>query len=144
MIICNAPETVGPWVASRTGGTWSPGRGSCIGLVDEENKLVAGVLCEDFNGANVLMHVAAEPGGIVRQPEFVEFVFGYVFGQLGCKRVTGVIASTNERALKLAAWLGFKEEARLAGAHPEGDLVILAMHSVDCKWLRRSKHAKVL
>jgi hypothetical protein len=65
-IVCDQPERIGPWVSEKTGGRWSPGRGTAIGL-EKDGELVAGVLYDDFNGANVLMHVASDgsrPGSI--------------------------------------------------------------------------------
>lgn len=143
MITADNPEVVGPWVAQRTGGVWFPGRGSTIGLTDDAGNLVAGVLCEDFNGANMLFHVAANPGVMRGSEDFIRLCFIYAFEQLKCKRVTGVVASVNKKSIQLAEWLGFKEEARLAGAHPEGDLIVFAMHKEECKWLRRNDEKAV-
>lgn len=140
MIIADKPAWIGPWVTERAGGIWVNGRGTAIGLV-EGNEILAGVLFEDYNKASIMMHVAAEPGAKWKQEEFIHVCFDYVFRQLDCKVAIGAVASSNWRALKLADWLGFEEQARIADAHPGGDLVILAMHRTDCKWLEKTNAA---
>lgn len=134
-ILVGKDNIVGPWVCARAGGTWSAGRGTTIGLLHFEKGLVAGVLYEDFNGANLLMHVAAVPGREWLCREYLWFCFYYPFVQLGCKRVTGVVPSINQEARRFDEHLGFKLEATLKDAHPEGDLLVYSMHKEDCRWL---------
>lgn len=136
-IVTGQDSVVGPWVASRTGGTWTPHRGTSIGL-EQDGELVAGVLFEDYNGANLIMHCA----GIGKKwlnREFLWFAFWYPFVQLACKRVTVIIASTNKDSLKFCAHLGFRPEATLKDAHPSGDLEILSMRLEECRWLEIKK-----
>ena len=127
-------ERIGPWVCSRAGGSWVAGRGTAIGL-ERDGELIAGVLYEDYNGANVLMHVAAEPGRRWLNREYLHKCFAYPFGQLECKRVTGVVPSNNLEALRFDLHLGFEVEAVLTGAHPGGDLIVLRMLRENCRWI---------
>lgn len=127
-------ERIGPWVCARAGGSWIKDRGTAIGL-ERDGQLIAGVLYEDFNGANVVMHVAAETGGRWLTRGYLYRCFHYPFVQLGCKRVTGIVPSSNKRALRFDEHLGFKIEARLVEAHPEGDLLILRMMREHCRWI---------
>lgn len=129
-------DRIGPWVCERAGGTWLPGRGTAIGL-QRDGELVAGVLYEDFNGANVIMHVASDGTGAWLTKDYLRTCFAYPFEQLGCKRVTGIVPSSNEKALAFDTHLGFEVEAVLTEAHPDGDLVVLSMRRDDCRWLRR-------
>lgn len=136
---------VGPWVAERTGGMWIAQSSSTVGLVDDEKGLIAGVIYQDFNGANISMHVAAMPGARWMTREFLWAVFHYPFEQLNCKRVTGLVADTNLAARRFDEHLGFSLEATLKDAHPEGDLLVYAMHKQDCRWLhlnQRGHHGK--
>jgi RimJ/RimL family protein N-acetyltransferase len=128
-------ERIGPWVCERAGGTWIPGRGSAIGL-ERDGEIVAGVLYEDYNGANVVMHVASDGTAQWMTPEYLRQCFEYPFKQLGCKRVTGIVPSSNERALRFDERLGFRVEATLKAAHPDGDLIVLSMRRDQCRWLR--------
>lgn len=129
-------ERIGPWVCERAGGQWMPGRGTAIGL-ERDGELVAGVLYEDFNGANVVMHVASDGTRQWLNLEYLHKCFEYPFAQLGCARVTGIVPSANEAALHFDMRLGFEVEARLEGAHPDGDLIVLRMKREECRWIRR-------
>jgi RimJ/RimL family protein N-acetyltransferase len=128
-------ERIGPWVCERAGGQWLPGRGTAIGL-ERDGELVAGVLYEDYNGANVVMHVASDGTGQWLTAEYLRTCFEYPFGQLGCKHVTGIVPSNNDKALTFDRRLGFEVEAVLAGAHPDGDLIVLHMKREKCRWIR--------
>lgn len=131
-IVCDA-ERIGLWVCERAGGSWTPGRGQAIGL-EQDGELIAGVLYEDFNGANVLMHVAGT-GRRWLTREFLHVAFWYPFEQLGCKRVTGIVPSVNADALRFDTHLGFQLEATLKDAYPGGDLLVLVMRREDCRFL---------
>lgn len=127
---------VGPWVAERSGGTWTPGGAVTIGLFDEDKGLLAGVIYENWNYANIFMHVAAVDGARWLTREFAWFVAYYPFNQLGCKRVSGLTPSSNARARKFNEALGFKQEAILKDAAPDGDLILYYMRREDCRWLK--------
>jgi hypothetical protein len=135
LIVLNQNERIGPWVTQRAGGQWTPGRGQAIGW-ESSGELKAGVLVEDWNGASCSMHVAGE--GNWADPEYLEFIFRYVFNQLKCNCVFGVVSAKNEKALKLVRHLGFEEVIRLEEAHPDGDLVLLRMWKEDCKWVNQA------
>ena len=140
-IVTNCDDIVGPWVCQRAGGTWVKGRGTTIGLCNKDGELIAGVLYEDYNKANLIMHVAAIPGGRWLTREFLHVAFSYPFEQLGVSRVTGVVPSENLAARKFDEHLGFELEATLTGAHPGGDLLIYVMRKEHCRWLSlRNNH----
>ena len=128
-------DRIGPWVCERAGGTWLPGRGTAIGL-QRDGELVAGVLYEDYNGANVVMHVASDGTGAWLTKAYLRTCFDYPFRQLGCRRVTGIVPSSNEKALAFDQHLGFEVEATLSDAHSDGDLIVLRMKREDCRWIR--------
>ena len=136
--ILDEPERVGSWVISKAGGQWMPGRGSTIGL-ERDGVLCAGVLVEDWNGASCVMHVAGDKGW--KCDEFFRYVFGYVFRELDCRCIFGIVASDNARCLALGKQLGFEEVIHLEAAHPRGDLVILRMWKEQCKWLEMADAA---
>jgi len=137
MIVVNQNEIIGPWVAERVGGKWTPGRGHTLGWMDG-GKLLAGVLVEDWNGACCTMHVAGE--GTWAYPKFIDTVFDYVFGQLKCRCTFAVVSSVNEKCLRLCLRLGYEEVVRLKEAHPDGDLVLLRLWREA--WENRNVEAK--
>ncbi len=134
MRLCLDAEIVGPWVASRTGGTWSPGRGTAIGKLDDQGNLIAGVLYEDWNGANIMCHIAGEGHWASRR--FLNVIFDYPFNQLKVKRITVPVGSTNIKSIHLVTRMGFALESTLAQAIPDGDLHLFRMFRIECQYLR--------
>ena len=134
MRLCLDAELVGPWVASRTGGTWSPGRGTAIGKLDDQGNLIAGVLYEDWNGANIVCHIAGEGNWASRQ--FLNVIFDYPFNQLEVRRITVPVGSTNIKSIHLVTRMGFALESTLAQAIPDGNLLLYRMFRSECQYLR--------
>ncbi len=134
MRLCLDAEIVGPWVASRTGGTWSPGRGTAIGKLDDQGNLIAGVLYEDWNGAHIVCHIAGEGNWASRR--FLNVIFDYPFNQLKVKRITVPVGSTNIKSIHLVTRMGFALESTLAQAIPDGDLHLFRMFRSECQYLR--------
>jgi L-amino acid N-acyltransferase YncA len=138
MILTNADHILGPWLCERTGGVWNPLDAKCIGNVTD-GKIRGAVAYDHFNGRSIAMHVAGEGANWLTR-EFLWFAFWYPFEQLKVKRITAMVAQSNAKALKLDLHLGFRVEARLKDAAPDGDLVILRMMKHECKWLGIKRH----
>lgn len=138
-MITNDVRLIGPWVAEKTGGTWCYGRGSGLGKI-KDGRLVAGVLYEDYNGANVVCHIRGEPGWADRR--FLGIIFDYPFNQLNVKRITVPVNSTNKESIKLVRHMGFTLESGLAQATPDGDLLLFCLFKKDCKYIR-GKYGKI-
>lgn len=106
-----------------------------IGL-ERDGELVAGVLYEGFNGRNVWMHVAGEPGGRWMTKSLLRTAFDYPFNQMGVERISGYVNASNHAARRLDEHLGFREEATLHGAAPDGgDVLIYVMRREDCRYV---------
>ncbi len=134
-------EHVGPWVYRKTGGYWVHGRGSCIGKL-KDGLLVAGVVYEDWNRANVICHIAGEEGWAT--PRFLAIIFDYPFKRLGVDRITVPICSSNEKSIQLVLRLGFRIEAKLSGATSNGDMLIFRMFKHECRYLEPRYGKRVL
>lgn len=131
-MLCLDADRVGPWVCERAGGTWVKGRGTAIGrLVDGE--LVAGVLYEDWNEANIVCHIAGEGNWATKG--YLGVIFNYPFEQLKVRRITVPVCSTNLRCIALVTRMGFTIEARLSQATPDGDLLLFVMFRHECRFL---------
>lgn len=128
-------DLLGTWISNRTGGSYIPGSGKCIGLV-EDDKVIAGVLYEQYNGASILMHVAAEEGKRWLNRDYLYACFAYPFLQLRVKVVLGLVPEVNLQARRFDEHLGFEIQATLKDAHPEGDLLIYGMTPDKCRWLK--------
>jgi RimJ/RimL family protein N-acetyltransferase len=132
MLIFDA-SIVGPWVSKKTGGSWCDGRGQAIGKV-VDGKLVAGVLYEDFNGANVVCHIAGE--GQWADRRFLAVIFDYPMNQLKVNRITVPIVSTNYKSIRLVEKMGFQLECTLKNAAPNADMLLYCMFKNECKYLK--------
>jgi L-amino acid N-acyltransferase YncA len=133
-------EKVGPWVAERTGGQWTPQRGQAIGKLDEEGNVVCGAIFEDWNGANLYIHIAIE-GKTTAQ--LLALLADYAFNQAKVKRLTGVISSTNKRSINFAIRCGFVLESKLRQATLDGDLLVFRLFKDECRYLK-SRYAQTL
>ena len=133
MIYTNA-EVIGPWVCAKAGGTWVRGRGTAIGRL-RDSELVAGVLYEDFNGANVMCHIRGE-GKNWASRRYLGVIFDYPFNQLKVRRITVPVASTNLESINLVIRMGFTLESTLAQAIPDGDLHLFRMFKDECQYLK--------
>lgn len=106
--------------------------------VEEDGKLIAGVVFNEYNGANINMHVASDGSKRWMTKQLLWMVFDYAFNQAKVKRITGLVASNNIAARKFDEHIGFVHETTLVGAHPEGDLIVYRMFKSDCRWLKDS------
>ena len=120
-------------IASAAGTHFNPDTDIVIART-EHQRLLGGVVFQKFTGASIRMHMASfDPHAMNRDILWV--VFHYPFAQLGCSVLLGEIPSGNTKALDINRRLGFKEVARIEGAYPDGDLVVMAMRREDCRWL---------
>lgn len=106
-----------------------------IGL-ERNGVLVAGAVYEGYNGANVWVHLAAEPGARWMTREYLRYCFHYPFNEMGVKRLSGYVDASNQNAIRLNEHLGYRREALLAGAAPDGgDVIIYVMRKEDCRFI---------
>ncbi|MEM5400876.1 GNAT family protein [Paraburkholderia unamae] len=108
-----------------------------IGIV-EAGELIAAVVYDRYTGHDICMHVAALPGKHWCSPEFRRTAFSYPFGQLNCRRVTGLVAASNTAARKFDEHLGFVLEGTMRQcAEDGGDLLVYGMLRDECRWINR-------
>lgn len=131
-------ELVGPWVSERTKSGWTKGACSAIGKV-KDGELVAGILYESNNGANVMAHIAGE--GQWLDKTLLYIMFHYPFVQLGVNRITASSNSDNAKSIAFLERIGFIMEARLHGATSTGDILLFRMFKSECKYLE-SRYGK--
>jgi RimJ/RimL family protein N-acetyltransferase len=134
-IIWHQPERIMLFVAERTGEE-SYGRDyTALGL-EQDGKLVAGVLFTNYTKAAILMHVASDGSRHWMTPAFLAAAFRYPFIQLGCRRVTGLVRLDNEAAMHFDEHLGFRREGVLREGATDGcDMVIYGMLRNECRFL---------
>lgn len=117
-------------------GAFNPAIGRGFAMVEEEEqRILAGVWFEGFNGVNMFIHVAAVPGGRWLNRMMLSLVFHYAFIQTNARRLTGLVEETNYAARRFDEHLGFTLEARLKDAAPGGDLLVYVMRKDACRFL---------
>jgi RimJ/RimL family protein N-acetyltransferase len=134
-IVTNQVERVADWVASRVGqvGGWGPAY--AMGLEDASGKLTAGIVLNNFNGANATCHIAID------RPS--KALFGllqafcdYAFRQCRLKRITGMVPSNETRVIEFDKKLGFETEFVMRDGAPGADMHVLVMWADKCRWLK--------
>ena len=117
------------------GTLYHPEEHYCISTVDNDGKLLGGIVYTDYHVVSIQMHIAGfRPRWLSR--DFLWVIFDYPFTQLGCKKVFGPISSKNARSLAFASKIGFKYVATIPGVLEDADLVLLDMDRDDCRWLK--------
>lgn len=125
---------VAQWVTAQQGKIWS-GNGMVAIGVEEDEELIAGVVYDSWNRASIHMHISALPGKNWLTRECLKIGYGYPFIQLGCKKVIGMVGSKNLEVQRFQRHLGYKLEATLEAAHPDGALLIYTLAREDCRWI---------
>ena len=105
----------------------------CIGL-RKDGELVAAAVYEGFNGQNMWVHLAGVPGQRWMTRDFLRAGFAYPFLVCGVQRLSGYVNSSNLAARRLNEHFGYRVEATLKGAAPDGgDVLIYVMWRKDCR-----------
>jgi len=118
----------------RAGGVWNASVSSTIGIYSG-GRLVAGFVFFSYNGANVYGAMAGDTASNWLSRSTARFVMQYIFLQLGCRRVTAVIAASNTSSLRAARFLGLQHECLMSDAMPDGNAIQLVSHRATNPWL---------
>ena len=122
------------WVAKRTNEYGNFGCAQGIGW-KRDGQIVAGVAYAEWNGPNVVCHIASDGSRRWLTREYLRTIFDYPFRQLGVKRITVCVGEGNSDSRRFVIHLGFGLETTLRSAHPTGDLLVYAMFKESCKWI---------
>ena len=133
MLLLADKERVGAWAAERIPGvdTWGDWY-EAIGL-EHDGKIVAAAVYTDHIGAGITMNVAIDCGGRWMTKEALRAVFRYPFRQLGCRRVTALIASRNAASRRITEKLGFHQEGVMRAGLEDDDLIVYGMLREECR-----------
>lgn len=92
---------------------------------------------EGFNGQNMWVHSAVDDTGVRLTRDFVRACFIYPFDVCKVQRLSGYVNESNAAARRLNEHFGYKEEARLKAAAPDGsDVIVYVMWREDCRYVR--------
>lgn len=104
-----------------------------IGL-KKDGEFIAGCMFEGINSHNAWVHLAAVPTKRWMTKQYLRECFGFAFDTLGIKRLRGYVNASNSAAIKLDEHFGYKREAVLEGAAPDGgDVILYVMRREDCR-----------
>ena len=131
------------WVARRTNEFGAFGTDIGIGW-SKAGELVAGVAYAEWNGPNVVCHIASDGKRRWATREYLGVIFDYPFQQLKVKRITVCVGEGNHASRRFVEHLGFTLEAELAGAHSTGHLRIYRMFKDQCRYLGDNYAARIL
>ena len=103
------------------------GKARAIGVV-VAGEIVAGMACMDWDQrhGNIEIAMAADSARWASR-DTIRRLLAWPFDQLGCRRLTTIIAADNDRALRLNEGLGFKREGLMRHGFGERDAVILGL-----------------
>ena len=142
-IVWDQPERVMRFVADRVGERELFGY-AAIGL-ERDGELVAGVLFEQHNGPNVMMHVASDGSRHWMTPAYMSACFRYPFLQLGVNRISGLVRADNADAQRFDERLGFVREGIIRRGAADGvDLLLYGMLREECRYLDGKYHEALL
>ena len=130
-------DAVVDWVAKRTNEFGRFGVGTAIGW-EREGRLVAGVVYADWNGPNVVCHIASDGTKKWLSREYLWTIFDYPFTQLRVKRITVCVGEGNADSRRFVEHLGFALECRHEQAHPTGALLTYVMWKEHCRWVNEN------
>lgn len=87
---------------------------------------------ENWNKRSIVAHMAVT-GRLTRS--FLGAIFRYAYEWCGVEKVILPVSSENEKSNHFVKHLGFTEEARIAEASPNGDIIIYTLKKSDCRFL---------
>ena len=139
MIIAQPKELIAQFVALRQEKPlmepW--GQYSAIGLV-RDDMLIAGVVYNNFEAANVCAHIGAIEGKRWLTRDFLRAMFAYPFLELDKRRITVLTAKKNRTARKFVENMGFVYEGALKHYYPSDDLIVYGLLREKCRFLGRT------
>ena len=124
-------DEVGHWVSDKLRTVYSPENSAAIGLV-KDDKIVAGVIYENWNRRSVVTHIAIE-GRLTRS--FLYAIFHYPFVTCGVNKIISAVNDTNTKSVLMVTNMGFIAEGRLKDCSPDGDIILYTMQKSDCRFL---------
>lgn len=129
---------INEWVAGHGGGRAFPTSFTALGW-RQGNRTVGGLVFYASNKKNVYVNIALVPGW--NPVGLISAGFRYV-EQLGVRRLTFFISSTNLRSVRFVIGLGATHEATLREAEPDGDLHIYALFPENCPIWRKCREKR--
>jgi hypothetical protein len=133
-VVFDMKETIGAWVAEQVGQKASWGDFYALG-VRKGMRTTAGVVFNNFNGANATCHIAIKEFSKANVDLF-RHVANYAFNVCKLKRITGMVPTNEPKTIAFDKHLGFEEEFVMKDGAPGADMMILVLWPHNCRWLQ--------
>lgn len=99
---------------------------------------ILAVVCYDtFTEFDCHMHIASNGSRRWISRALLREAFAYPFIQCGLRRITGLVAASNQDAMRFDLHLGFRIEGLCREGAPDGDLFILGMLRRECRFIQQ-------
>lgn len=134
MLIYGFDDRLLPWAAERIGIERFRDDARAIGIACGD-QLRGVVVYDTFSACDCHMHVASDRSRRWLTREFLVHAFSYPFVQVGLRRVTGIVAASNEDAIRFDKKLGFLPEGFCPKALPNDDIVIMGLTRDRCRFI---------
>lgn len=111
-----------------------------VGLgVVKRNKLIGGVVFDQYSAtgeqSNISVSIAFDSPAWAT-PKTLRQLFRYPFTQLGCRRITALVADDNDASRSAVVRLGFQHEGVLRKFYPgDMDAHIYGLLREECRWI---------
>jgi RimJ/RimL family protein N-acetyltransferase len=130
----NAKYLVVDYVRKKLGTTIDPELVGAFVVLSDDGTFCGAILISEYRGHDCNITVVTETP-LVAQPGIIKAVCQYVFGQLGCARMTACTRKTNKRARKALEHLGFQIEGNLRkGYDGKRDALVYGMLASECRY----------
>jgi RimJ/RimL family protein N-acetyltransferase len=130
-------EAVARWVGKKVG-IEHMAPCTAIGFVKDEGEIIAGVVFNNWRPPGIEATIAStSPRWCNRATLGV--IFGYVFNQVKCRRLTATTEAKNQPVRAFLCHLGFREEGVVRQGFPNDDAVIYGMLREECRWLPKEE-----
>lgn len=130
-ILLYADDLVGRWISERMGVDVIPPFTS-FGVISANGQLTGAMIFNGLNEGNVEVSLFA-PRSITRG--VLRVAASYIFGTLGCNRVTARTRASNLRACRFIEKVGFQREGVLRAYYKDGeDAILYGLTKSDNRW----------
>lgn len=136
-LVFEQKDRIGQWVADQVEQTAPWGSFYAMGAENDHGEIVAGIVLNNYNGANATAHIAIAKPGKYLHALLREFC-NYAFVQCGLKRLTGMVPLSMPKVIAFDKKLGWEEEFVMKDGAPDGDMQVLVMWADKCPWLERN------
>jgi len=127
------PERLIAWAADRIG--FEPRQDvKAIGWTDGDT-LKAVTLYDGFSECDCNIHIASDGSRQWLTRGYLRASFWHPFIQWKLRRVTGLVPSKNQDALRFDLHLGFEREGYIRHALPDDDIIVLGMLRENCRFI---------